>query len=36
MINVTTWNEYIHEQQDELVKTIYPNGIHHFIKIDWT
>ena len=32
MINVTIWNEYIWEQQDELVKKIYPNGIHNCIK----
>ena len=32
MINVTIWNEYIWEQQDESVKKIYPNGIHNCIK----
>ena len=32
MINVTIWNEFIWEQQDELVKKIYPNGIHNCIK----
>jgi len=28
MIKVTIWNEYLHERTDEVVKTIYPNGIH--------
>ena len=32
MINVTIWNENIHEQQDEIVKKIYPNGMHNCIK----
>jgi len=32
MINVTIWNEYIHEQNDEIVKEIYPKGIHNCIK----
>ena len=32
MINVTIWNEYIHEQRDEIVKKIYPNGMHNCIK----
>ncbi len=27
-IRVTVWNEYRHEQTDEDVKAIYPNGIH--------
>ena len=27
-INVTIWNEYIHERTDEEVAKIYPNGIH--------
>ena len=32
MINVTVWNEYIHEREQENVKAIYPNGIHEYIK----
>jgi len=28
MINVTIWNEFRHEQEDEEVKEIYPDGIH--------
>jgi trehalose utilization protein len=27
-IRVTVWNEYQHELRDEVVKGIYPNGIH--------
>lgn len=30
-INVTIWNEFIHERQDETVRQIYPNGIHQTI-----
>lgn len=32
MINVTVWNEFFHEQNEENVKKIYPNGIHGAIK----
>lgn len=32
MIRVTIWNEFIHEQTNELVKKIYPHGIHHVLK----
>ena len=32
MINLTIWNEYYHEKNDEVVKQIYPNGIHGYIK----
>ena len=32
MINLTIWNEYYHEKKDEVVKQIYPNGIHRYIK----
>ena len=32
MINVVIWNEFVHEQEDEHVKSIYPNGIHGCIK----
>ena len=32
MINVTIWNEFIHEQKNELVKKIYPKGMHDCIK----
>lgn len=28
MIRVTVWNEYRHEQTDEAVRAIYPEGIH--------
>src|SRR5664279_3409549 len=27
-IEVTVWNEYIHERRDEPVRAIYPEGIH--------
>lgn len=30
-IQVTVWNEYRHEQHNEYVKSIYPQGIHHAI-----
>lgn len=29
MINVTIWNEFRHEKENEAVKEIYPNGIHN-------
>ncbi len=32
MINVTVWNEFRHEKEDEDVKKIYPEGIHNCIK----
>ncbi|MCI5778571.1 MAG: ThuA domain-containing protein [Lentisphaeria bacterium] len=28
MIRVTIWNEFIHEQQEEAVRALYPDGIH--------
>lgn len=28
MIRVTVWNEYLHEQQQEEVRAVYPKGIH--------
>jgi trehalose utilization protein len=28
MINVTVWNENVHEKKHKLVQEIYPNGIH--------
>ena len=31
MINVTVWNENIHEQQDKAVQDIYPLGMHQTI-----
>ena len=38
MLNVTIFNEFIHERRDELPRKIYPNGIHSvladFIKED--
>lgn len=32
MINVTVWNEFRHEREDEEVKAVYPSGIHNCIK----
>ena len=32
MINVTVWNEFRHEKEDEEVKAVYPDGIHNCIK----
>ena len=32
MANLVIWNEFIHEQEDEVVKSIYPRGIHECIK----
>ncbi|MDC0453403.1 nucleotide sugar dehydrogenase [Alphaproteobacteria bacterium] len=32
MVNLVIWNEFVHEQEDEHVKSIYPNGIHGCIK----
>ena len=31
-LNVTVWNEYIHERKNEIVKALYPQGIHAAIK----
>ena len=31
-INVTIWNEFRHEKNDEYVKSIYPNGMHAAIR----
>lgn len=31
MIKVTIWNEFQHEQYNEAIKKIYPNGIHSVI-----
>ena len=30
-LNVTIYNEFVHEQKNEFVKKIYPNGIHEAI-----
>jgi trehalose utilization protein len=30
-LNITVWNEYRHEREDERVAAIYPNGIHDAI-----
>ena len=27
-INVTVWNEYWHEQSEERIRKVYPEGIH--------
>ncbi len=32
MMNITVWNEFKHEKTDETVKSIYPDGIHEYIK----
>jgi trehalose utilization protein len=32
MINVMIYNEFVHEIQDEAVKAVYPEGIHHVIR----
>ena len=32
MTNLVIWNEFIHEQEDEIVKSIYPRGIHNCLK----
>lgn len=32
MINVTIWNEFRHEREDDEVKAVYPTGIHNCIK----
>ena len=32
MINVTIYNEFIHERRDEAPKAVYPDGIHSTIK----
>ena len=30
-IKVTVWNEFRHEKKDELVREIYPDGMHEAI-----
>jgi len=30
-INVTVWNEFVHEQRNEAVKALYPDGMHAVI-----
>ena len=32
MINVTIFNEFIHEREDETTKSVYPDGMHVTIK----
>ncbi|MDP4119323.1 MAG: ThuA domain-containing protein [Bacillota bacterium] len=32
MIKVTVWNEFLHERKGEVVKKVYPEGIHAQIK----
>lgn len=32
MINVTIWNEFLHEKTEEICKKIYPDGIHGAIR----
>jgi trehalose utilization protein len=31
MVNITVWNEYRHEKNDENIKKVYPDGIHKVI-----
>ena len=31
MIRVTVWNEYYHEKVKDVVREIYPNGMHNTI-----
>ena len=31
MINVTIWNEFVHEKVHDQVREIYPDGLHHAI-----
>lgn len=31
MMRITVWNEYRHEQENEEIRQIYPNGIHNVI-----
>lgn len=31
-INVTIWNEFVHEKSNDEVKALYPDGIHAYIK----
>ncbi|MDD4688841.1 MAG: ThuA domain-containing protein [Eubacteriales bacterium] len=32
MIKVTVWNEYVHEVESEVIRAVYPDGIHGCIK----
>ena len=32
MINLVIWNEFLHEKENDQVKSIYPKGIHECIK----
>ena len=32
MINVLIYNEFVHEQTEERVRKVYPDGIHGCIK----
>ena len=32
MTKIIIWNEFIHEIENEEVKSIYPDGIHNCIK----
>ncbi len=31
MIRVTVWNEFKHEQENDAVRQVYPDGIHRVI-----
>ena len=30
-LRVTVWNEFVHERDNEFVRSIYPDGIHERI-----
>ena len=32
MINLVIWNEFLHEKENDQVKSIYPKGIHGMHK----
>jgi trehalose utilization protein len=31
MVNVTVWNEFLHEKENKVVESLYPRGMHHAI-----
>ena len=33
MINLVIWNEFLHEKENDQVKSIYPKGIHELSLI---
>lgn len=30
-LRITVWNEYVHEREKEIVRQVYPNGIHQVV-----